>query len=99
MKIQSSRFNIILLLLGCLCLLAACKTTKLTPEEEALRKKYKQEKTMIQLHLGDAPSSSGRRVQIFRERPIDVVIDPIPFLDWRDIVDAQIVEEQYSGFA
>ncbi|MBA4148096.1 MAG: hypothetical protein H0X66_08260 [Verrucomicrobia bacterium] len=97
MKICLSRFNIILLLLCCSAF-TACQTTKQNPEETALRKKYKNEKTLLQLHLGGAANSSGRSIEIYRQKPIYVSVDPIPFLDWRNITDGRLVEDQ-SGFA
>ena len=97
MKIYLSRFNIILLLLCC-SVFTACQTTKLTPEETALKKKYKKEKALVQLHLGGAPNSNGRSIEIYRAKPIYISVDPIPFLDWRNITDARLVEDQ-TGFA
>lgn len=97
MKIYVSRFNIILLLLCC-GIFTACQTTKLTPEETALKKKYKKEKALVHLHLGGAANSSGRTIEIYRQKPIYISVDPVPFVDFRNITDARLVEDQ-TGFA
>lgn len=102
MKICYPRFNIILLVLCCLALVG-CKTTK-SEEKKAeakkvadAKKKYKKERVMLQFYLAGMPVSGGRNISL-RDGAIHLSVEAQPFLDFRNIVDAQLVEDQL-GYA
>ncbi len=96
MKISLLRFNIILLLLCCI-VPVGCQTTKKDDKTAAIKKKYKKEKVMLQFHLAGRPSAGGRNIRLSNNN-VQVSVDANPFLDFRSIEGAQLIEDQY-GYA
>jgi uncharacterized protein YceK len=105
MKSPSIRFNIILLLLAVTFLLSACNTSKTSKsadgkksKEQLAAKKYKKERVMIQLFLESPKGTQGHSVPILRGEPVYVNVQGSPFIEWKHIKSAELVDVQ-GGFA
>lgn len=84
------RFNIYLL-----CLILAVVGGCQSPEKKLEKKKEKQISTLA-LHLEVIPDTMdfSRTVQIFREKPVEITVDRMPFLTEVDVSEAKIIEER-----
>ena len=94
---RSNWFNLIFI--GAALLVCGCHSPKANPKDpkaaaaEDLKKKYKKEKTFIQLHLETAKNASGATpVPVLRDKPVFFMVENKAFLDWRNITDANVVE-------
>ena len=87
MKARTLHFNIILLLLA---LAPGCQTDKPKKELSAIR-------LHIEVNDGGATTDS-KPVPIYRASPTYINVDPIPFLDERDLTKAAVIDWM-DGFA
>lgn len=86
MKARTLHFNIILLLLA---LATGCQSDKPKKELSAIR-------LHIEVNADGNPDS--KPVPIYRAQPVLVTVDPIPFIDERDLAKAAVIDWM-DGFA
>jgi preprotein translocase subunit SecD len=91
MQIRSRSFNIYLALAATAGLLCACQS----PEKKRIKSE-----TSLRVHIeaqNPIPDRT-RQVSVFRQAPIQLYIEPNPFLNEEYVKDARVVET-YGGFA
>ena len=92
MIVRRARFNFyFIIVLGVTALVAGCQS-----EQRKRNKIY----STLRLHLEMNPESTGRStsIQVYREHPVMLTIDKVPFLNETSVEKAKVVEEQ-GGFA
>jgi preprotein translocase subunit SecD len=86
MKVWTLHFNIILLLLA---LASGCQTGRPAREISAIR---------FHMEVNADGPEAGKSVPVYRAMPVEVTVDPAPFLDERDVEQASVVDWM-DGFA
>jgi preprotein translocase subunit SecD len=86
MKARTLHFNIILLLLA---LATGCQTDKSKKELSAIR---------LHIEVDADGNPNSKPVPIYRAQPVLVNVDPVPFIDERDLTKAAVIDWM-DGFA